>query len=459
MTDRNDLIERVSGANSVRDPDEIAESLNLGSTLLEIIDTRAEDGVDAMPTRGLDRRKFRGRPLIAFGSAMVVLLLALGLTTFLLGGNGAPQPPAGEVNTTPPSSQQPSTTAAAPSEPQEAVVVAPEPRLEWNTIDPEGSVDGEGGVAGFGVGDGRVVVSGSHWSDGDGVWYSDDLVVWTSASVEPTPTDEFTDPVGINSLAYGPEGWVAAGNNLGGTNGTFWYSEDATEWILGKLNSPPESSSGWFVNDIAAGGPGWVAVGGLQRDGRIWVSTDGLNWDTIALPEFAEVWFHDVSVDDGALTVIGRPQDRQRDTAATPGDDVIALRWVSEDGLSWTPLPFQDGPVGPESHTISVNPDTGEQVALNKYGVWASEDGLEWEQVASSNGIPPYTHPSQEVVWVGDTMVGASRDFIFESSDGGATWVRTGPTDLEFGHPRRLFSFGDGVIALAWADVWVGALE
>ena len=263
----------------------------------------------------------------------------------------------------------------------------------------------------------------------------------------------------IGAMAHGPDGWVAAGSRSS-HDFAFWHSQDATRWVLGTVEGVPEGSSGWVVRAIAAGGPGWVAAGSQQRDGRIWVSTDGLAWETIALPEFDEVNFDHVAIEDGVVTVVGHPIGGEPDTSAKL-DDVVALRWTSTDGRTWTPLPFQEGPVGPETHTISTNPETGERIALNSYGVWVSDDGVEWTQAVSSNGIPPYTHPSQEVVWIGDTMIGGSRDFMYESSDGGETWVRTGPTDdwpFEYGHVRRLFSFGDKVILLSLTDVWVGTV-
>lgn len=453
MTDSSDLARLVAQADPVHDLQKVAAGHDLRDSLLAVIDERSEGMAHADRTERVDRPLAHMRPAVAFAATVLATLVVVGASTLLFtGSTPEEEPPDIAPATAPPESSTVTTSADA-----EAEAVAPDPRVTWEAIDPGVSADSEGGVAAVGVGDGRVVVSGSHWSEGGEVgevWYSDDLVVWTRASVEQPPPE---DEVWINALAYGPDGWVAAGNNMYGGAGTFWYSEDGTEWTLGTLDTPP-ARSGWGVDAITAGGPGWVAVGNLQRDGRIWVSTDGRHWDTIALPEFAEVWFHDVSVDDGLVTVVGRPND-QRDTVETPGDDVVAMRWVSEDGLTWTPLPFQEDPVGPETHTISIDPATGKHVALNKYGVWVSDDGIEWVEVASSNGIPPYTHPSQEVVWMGGTMVGGSRDFIYESSDGGATWLRTGPTDLEYAHPRRLFSVGGKVILLSRTDIWIGTLE
>lgn len=457
MTNRGQLAQLVAQANPVGNPRDIDESLDLHAVLLAVIDDRSEDMAPEQE-RVIDRPRRVAKPIVAFGAALVVVLVAIGMTALLLAGPTSTVEPGDTAPDTVPPEPSTVTTIVDTETQTEAAIRTPDPSITWNTLNPGGSLY-DGGAWAFGVGDGRVVVSGSRWSDGHGVWYSDDMATWTMATVEQTPPTDSTDPVGIGVLAHGSQGWVAAGSNQGGTDGTFWYSEDGTEWLLGKLNTPPASTSGWVVNSITPGGPGWVAVGGLQRDGRIWVSDDGRSWDTIALPEFAEVTFYDVLEDDGTLTVIGRPQGRQRDTVAAPADGVVALRWISQDGLTWTPLPFQAEPVGPETHTISVNPETGQQAALNQYGVWVSDDGSEWTEVASSSGIPPYTHPSQEVVWIGDTMIGGTKWYIYESSDGGATWARTGPTDLEFGHPRRLFTIGDNVIALALTDIWIGTLE
>jgi hypothetical protein len=89
-----------------------------------------------------------------------------------------------------------------------------------------------------------------------------------------------------------------------------------------------------------------------------------------------------------------------------------------------------------------------------------SDDGINWREVTRDDGVPPYTHPTHDAVWLGDVIIGAHQyvDALFESSDGGATWVRTHP----FSHqeeigPHHLFVHDDLVIATG-GGLWIGTL-
>lgn len=407
----------------------------------------------------------RRRPIVVLvGAALAVLITIGGVTWLLAASRGAlPDDPADTVTTTIASTTTSATTTT------DAIIDADDPvggapaTINWTMAE----VPEVGDIYGVTAGDGMFFAVG-HAIPGSeateygwrpeavseaqaSIWYSQDAVEWTRVPRSVLPSLD-----GLNGISYG-NGMVLVRGDYEATGPRIWRSTDvATSW---ETVDPEQFDERGYqsIADMAPGGPGWIAVGHSERDGRIWVSSDGLEWQTIALEEFAEVQFHDVSVIDGVITVTGRPA-YSADVSIPSDLDVVALRWTSTDGLTWDPIPLQATAVGPETHTISVNPATGEAVATNIYGVWTSPDGVTWTRVFEGTGFPPYDHPVDGVVWIGDAMVGFTWRAVgfFESTDGGATWVRTDPDGTGRAQAKQLMVSDGAVIGVA-GTVWVGS--
>lgn len=454
MTDREDLALLVARANPVDDPQDIADSLELRQELLSVINERSTDMTSTKRTGHLAKPPTSITPVVAFAAALAVLLLVIGASTLLLSRSAPEVEPAGPVPTTMRPEPATATTVAEPEAiPQTNDPVQAETAITW--VEADLPIDDD-------FPDARSVAfsNGRYVATGAGVWYSDDLTTWNRVPAEATtPLDS------VEIVLEQPEGHVVGGplgflvTNSGGYYvfegarglAAVFVSEDGMSWTQSEIREPNEWDA-LHVESVTAGGPGWVAVGETGGDGRIWVSQDGLDWETIALPEFEGVTLNYVSEDNGLLTVAGIAGDERT-------RDADVRSWFSEDGLTWQPAQIQDQPVHPATHSIAVNTTTGRHVAMSVHGVWISDDGVEWQLTATDSGTPPYTHPTEGAVWIGDTVLGVQRyqDWIYESRDGGVTWNRSHPFSHEenFGHPHRLYVYEDVVIATN-SGLWVG---
>jgi hypothetical protein len=131
-------------------------------------------------------------------------------------------------------------------------------------------------------------------------------------------------------MIVGGPGLVAVGDDETGFPATVfpvvWTSPDGYTWTR-VPHDPSVFTEEAAMVDVAAGGPGLVAVG---ADGRgsaaVWTSPDGFTWTRVP---------HDEEV-------FGGPYDDMSSVAAV-GDGFIAVGswpwisvWTSSDGFSWT---------------------------------------------------------------------------------------------------------------------------
>ena len=150
----------------------------------------------------------------------------------------------------------------------------------------------------------------------------------------------FTDPVApglaggfMQSVAAGPSGLVAVGEVA--LTPTVWTSVDAGSWtrIPG-----PVASAGASIRSVAAGPDGFVAVGDEQGSARSWVSADGQSWQPS--PESPVLA-------GGRMTRVTRFGSEF--VATGQSQDGAGAAWHSLDGLTWQRLDiasvFAGGPV------------------------------------------------------------------------------------------------------------------
>lgn len=234
----------------------------------------------------------------------------------------------------------------------------------------------------------RLIVTGS---DEDGrrpidsapaAWYSDDDgVTWDSASIIGDDADR--RPQALGSVAGNDDlllslGWVyLGGGNDANRQSVLWASTDrgvTWERITGDA-VPPR------LHDLAAGGPGFVAVGNANPSNSglpdldpphaaVWVSADGLEWERIDEAGFQLARMNAITERDGLLVAAGSQR---------VGEDGRPAIWRSLDGRQWSRVELSASPGAVRS--VAGDPDlfvaVGGSIQEGTV-VWLSPDGLTW---------------------------------------------------------------------------------
>jgi hypothetical protein len=200
------------------------------------------------------------------------------------------------------------------------------------------------------------------------------------ASASPPET---VPPSQVPSAALSPSASADAHPSIGSGVGVDWTT----------VATFPGAS----VNDVTAGGPGWVAVGTAGPispcmgecapdiySGRIWSSSDGRAWAEVPVPGLEAASLLAVTDGPEGLVAIGWQAGE---------DGVIdALVLTSADGGTWGPIDdaalspgaMLSGIVGGPSYVItgSVTRTDGN----SRPGIWTSMNGRDWEERLSDAG-------------------------------------------------------------------------
>jgi hypothetical protein len=176
--------------------------------------------------------------------------------------------------------------------------------------------------------------------------HTDVMVGWAASRQGPTPigpavatsTDGLTwtwrvlagaQPSGsaMSGVAAGGHGFIAVGTGPT-VEPTVWASADGSSWEQVSTATAPTKGE---LDDLAAGGGVYVAVGRDGTGAAAWVSTDGLTWrQAPSGPSLADGYMTRVTWTGAAFLAVGK-------TAAEDG-----AAWVSTDGSSWTRLDTSD---------------------------------------------------------------------------------------------------------------------
>jgi len=228
-----------------------------------------------------------------------------------------------------------------------------------------------------------------------------------------------------------------------------------------------------FMESVAAGGPGLVAVGyfgpGDDIDAVVWTSPDGVTWSRVP---------HDETVFGG--------DDYQymfSVTAGGPGlvavgsDSSCAAVWTSPDGFTWSRVPHDETVFGdPPQRMKSVTAGGPGLVAVGEHvssdgvdaAVWTSADGLTWSRVPHDETVfGGDDWPTMESVTAGGpglVAVGyagpsnATYAAVWTSPDG-LTWTRVPHDETVFGYYNNLQMYsvtagGPGVVAVGFDNSW-----
>jgi hypothetical protein len=220
-----------------------------------------------------------------------------------------------------------------------------------------------------------------------GVTLASDTAQWTALHwVASTPA--FGTPL-QRGPGYGFQmNAVAAGNNaevMVGSAVSFQgptpigpavaTSTDGLTWTWRVLAGAQPSGSA--MSGVAAGGHGFIAVGtGPTVQPAVWISADGSSWEqvsTATAPTKGEL--DDVAAGGGVYVAVGR-------------DGTSAAAWVSTDGLTWRRAP--SGTPLADGYMTRVTWTGAAFLAVGKTGAddgaaWVSTDGSSWTRLDTSD--------------------------------------------------------------------------
>lgn len=241
----------------------------------------------------------------------------------------------------------------------------------------------------------------------------------------------------MRAVAAGGPGFVAVGLDLQVTAAAVWTSENGTDWTWLPHNEDMFGGDGTqWMWDVVPGGPGLVAVGGsshlTNRSAAVWTSADGVAWSRVAHSEAVfggedHHWMNSVVVGGPGLVAVGGTGFSDRDAAV----------WTSADGLTWSRV-SDDGGFGgagmQEMHSIAaggpglvaVGYESDESGRDRVAVVWTSSDGTTWTRV--EDGVPG-SDEEQEMFDVvvggpGMTAIGREGEAAIWTSVDGITWSR-----------------------------------
>ena len=153
-----------------------------------------------------------------------------------------------------------------------------------------------------------------------------------------------------------------------------WRSTDGEHWKL-----VFQSGSTSMALALAAGGPGFVAVGWAEDGAAVWTSTDGLSWSIVEDPAFAGWSLREVAAVHGGLVAFAQALD---------GDS--SSIWSSPDGRTWTrgtdksELVIAHGIQALASYDGRAIAFAGQDDDVDgPVGVWSTDEPHHWRKVAT----------------------------------------------------------------------------
>ena len=243
-------------------------------------------------------------------------------------------------------------------------------------------------------------------------WVSKDGLSWTAAPNSSALRPAAGRSIRMNGVTWTGTSWLAVGEEdtacdyncdaASSDQAIAWSSADGLHWT--RAPRAPSLARG-AMNDVARGGPGFVAVGGapdrpattqVAEHAVVWISTDGRTWSRLPdnpvyhAPAGTDQAFGDtmssIASDGTHLVAVG--------TVATQGDVGSALAWASPDGRTWRRGSASDFLNG-QLFTVASVPGgflgtgpSGTDSCLG--GIWFSTNGSAWTCTATDSSIGGY---------------------------------------------------------------------
>ena len=214
------------------------------------------------------------------------------------------------------------------------------------------------------------------------VWTSADGRTWHEAA--PLPVEQTYYAVSHTAVAGGP-GWIVGGWRVGDDPNdalpAAWTTVDGSSWTEATIELPTGSSIGGSVAGLAVNAGTDVAVGLLRSDtsrtAAVWTSTDGKNWKPApADGSFSGALMNSIAAGGPGFVAVGR-------------DASGAAVWTSPDGSSWKEDAAGPGFAGAQMTSIAAH--GGRLTAVGYDGntalIWTSTDGMTWSQASPASDM------------------------------------------------------------------------
>jgi hypothetical protein len=178
-----------------------------------------------------------------------------------------------------------------------------------------------------------------------------------------------------------------------------WRSTDGRHW-----ERTLRTSTDLRLNAIAAGGPGFVAVGANGTQAAVWTSRDGLRWREVVDDALDRGSMRQLVATKSGLVAFGSRLDTDS-----------RMIWTSPDGVEWLAATNESGlrvARGVEAVAAwdgQALAFVGPGDAFGRVEVWATTGRADWEQVA--------------------TLPGDDRFTVYRATGGPRGWVALGATD------------------------------
>ena len=298
-------------------------------------------------------------------------------------------------------------------------------------------------------------------------------------------------PVGrIEAVTAGGPGFVAVGRGCVNTGadlptceGVVWTTTDGKAWHRTPAGDPTDTGAvfnpsgpeiGMF--DVAAGGPGIVAIGYAARPdmaATIWFSSDnGASWERAKIGDVGSTRVNAIAWDGRQFVMVG--EDRSQWDGTLAGMDKASARaavWTSTDGYSFTRVPHSEiFDVGEFIDTME-DPSTGGMndvvagpaglVAVGsvctaepggcKAAAWTSADGSSWEREVAMRapGDVAFSSGLNGVAASDSGYIAVSDDTVLMSADG-RSWERR----AQMGRLSEVVTIGKRFFGTVQGDGW-----
>lgn len=221
---------------------------------------------------------------------------------------------------------------------------------------------------------GGLKVSGGYVMPGPraAVWSSVDGLRWTRAAGLQAGDGSLVEDVAATGQRF-----AAVGSE--GRNAAVWSSVDGAQWrpVPGSAAALADA----HMTTVVAFGTGFVAAGYASTENGtravFWRSGEGLQWERLP-GERAPGWVKGIAARPSGLVAVGTSGERDRGPAAV---------WTSSNGSTWRRSPglpqFKDGVMNAAAaygeEWFVVGHDDGDQHAV----VWRSSDGRDWSRLTS----------------------------------------------------------------------------